>query len=106
MVRSGHMRYGRRKAPNLPFMQAAGRPPDARLPARVIGPLRFHDRIGRAAVSRVDRMAIKVSTPSVANISDTGQVAPPLHATVAAATIGVRPPPMAAPSWNPSEIPL
>src|ERR1700730_12746761 len=105
MVRSGHMRYGRRKAPNLPFMQAAGRPPDARLPARVIGPLRFHDRIGRAAVSRVDRMAIMVSTPSVTNISDNGQVAQPLHATVAPATTGVRPP-MAAPNWNPSEMPL
>jgi hypothetical protein len=60
----------------------------------------------RPAVSRVCRTAISVTTPRIVSMSETGQVAPSLQPTVAAATNGVSPPPIAAPTWKPSEIPL
>jgi hypothetical protein len=73
----------------------------------LIGTTGSHDRIRRTAVSRVDHTAMIVRTPSATRMSETGQVSP-VRATVAVAMAitGVRPPPMAAPTWNPSGTPL
>jgi hypothetical protein len=58
------------------------------------------------AAWRLAGAATIVKGPSATSISDTGRVAPPVHATIAVAATGVRPRPMAAAIWKLSEMPL